>query len=219
MIVVDRPGYGASEPAHPITDIRVQAEALSPVLNAPRGQKVLLVGQSYGAAIATLMAEANPGRVAGLVLLSGFFGEAGPTARWLMDVGAKALKVIPRDLRAAVMEASGQRAQLHHAKRALARVNAPIHMIHGDKDDFAPIEVAERLADETLTRRPIRFVRAGGVNHFMNDGPAEELIAAIEACIPEVRRWTFRWPQMPKIAIPRPAAIFAPVPKAIEVQV
>jgi len=209
MVVVDRPGYGASEPLHPITDIRVQAQALAPVLDAPRGQKVLLVGQSYGAAIAALMAEQNPAKVAGLVLLSGFFSEPGPTARWLIDMGAKALKVIPRDLRAAVVEASSQREQLVHAKRALARVNAPIHMIHGDKDDFAPIEVAERLAQETVTRRPIRFQRVTGANHFLNDGPAKELIAALEACIPADRRWTFRWPQIPKLALPR-TGLFAP---------
>jgi pimeloyl-ACP methyl ester carboxylesterase len=210
MIVVDRPGYGASEPAQPITDIRVQARALAPVLSARPGQKVLLVGQSYGAAIASLMAEANPGKVAGLVLLSGFFGEPGPTAKWLLDMGAKALKMIPRDLRHAVMEASGQRDQLVHAKRALARVNVPIHMIHGDKDDFAPIEAAERLAAEAVTRRPIRFVRAAGANHFLNDGPAPELIAALEACIPERKAWTFRWPQMPKLSLPRAATIFTP---------
>lgn len=209
MVVVDRPGYGASEPLHPITDIRVQAQALAPVLDAPRGQKVLLVGQSYGAAIATLMAEQNPGRVAGLVLLSGFFSEPGPTAKWLIDMGSKALKVIPRDLRAAVIEASGQREQLVHAKRALARVNTPIHMIHGDKDDFAPIEVAERLARETVTRRPIRFQRVTGANHFLNDGPAKELIAALEACIPADRRWTFRWPELPKLAFPK-TGLFAP---------
>jgi hypothetical protein len=98
-------------------------------------------------------------------------------------------------------------------------VNAPIHMIHGDKDDFAPLEVAERLAEETVTRRPIRFVRVDGANHFLNDGPAEELIAALEGCIPEARRWTFRWPQMPKLSIPRAAAIFAPASsKPLEAQ-
>ena len=212
MVVVDRPGYGASEPLHPITDIRVQAQALAPALQARPGQKVLLVGQSYGAAIAALMAEANPGKVAGLVLLSGFFGEAGPTAKWLIDMGLKALKVIPRDLRHAVMEAAGQREQLAHAKRALARLNIPIHMIHGDKDDFAPIEVAERLATETVTRRPIRFVRADGANHFLNDGPPEQLIAALEDCLPVRKAWTFRWPQMPKLSFPRPASVFAPRP-------
>jgi pimeloyl-ACP methyl ester carboxylesterase len=204
MIVVDRPGYAASEPATPVTDIRVQAEALAPVLTAAVGQKVLLVGQSYGAAIASLMADQNPGKVAGLVLLSGFFGEAGPTARWLLDVGSRALKMIPRDLRHAVIEVNGQRPQLRHARRALARLNIPIHMIHGDQDDFAPLEVAERLAAETVTRRPIRVVRTEGANHFLNDGPAEALIAALESCIPkQANRWTFRWPKLPQLWSPK----------------
>lgn len=219
MIVVDRPGYGASEPPHPVTDIRVQAQALASALNAAKGQKVLLVGQSYGAAIAALMAEANPGKVAGLVLLSGFFGEPGPTAKWLIDMGGRALKVIPRDLRHAVMEASGQREQLVHAKRALARLNIPIHMIHGDKDDFAPIEAAERMAQETVTRRPIRFVRADGANHFLNDGPAQELIAALEGCIPVRKPWTFHWPQMPKFSFPKAPAIFAGQAPPVEARI
>jgi pimeloyl-ACP methyl ester carboxylesterase len=202
MVVVDRPGYAGSEPLHPVTDIRVQAEALAPILDAPRGQKVLLVGQSYGAAIAALIAEANPGKVESLVLLSGYFGEPGPTAKWLMDMGGKTLKMIPRDLRHAVMEAAGQKGQLHHARRALARLRAPVHMVHGDKDDFAPIEVAERMAAELVTRRPIRFVRTPGANHFLNDGPAEVLLQALESCIPARSAWTFRWPQMPRLKAP-----------------
>ncbi|ODT87885.1 alpha/beta hydrolase [Phenylobacterium sp. SCN 70-31] len=197
MVVVDRPGYAGSEPLHPVTDIRVQAEALGPVLQAARGQKVLLVGQSYGAAIASIMAEQNRGRVAGLVLLSGFFGEAGPTARWLLDMGGRTLKVIPKDLRHAVVEVTGQKPQLRHAKRALGRLNIPIHMIHGDKDDFAPLEVAEKLAAETVTRRPIRVVRTEGANHFLNDGPAEILLEALESCLPPRKpARTFPWPSL-----------------------
>lgn len=200
MVVVDRPGYAGSEPLHPVTDIRVQAEALAPALKAGPGQRVLLVGQSYGAAIASIMAEQNPGKVAGLVLLSGFFGEAGPTAKWLLDLGGKALKLIPRDLRHAVIEVTGQKPQLRYAQRALARLNIPIHMIHGDKDDFAPLAVAEKLAEETLTRRPIRVVRTEGATHFLNDGPAEVLIAALESCIPQkAAGWTFRWPKLPQL--------------------
>jgi pimeloyl-ACP methyl ester carboxylesterase len=202
MVVVDRPGYAASEPAHAVTDIRVQAEALAPLLEAAPGQKVLLVGQSYGAAIAALMADAAGPKVEGLVLLSGFFGETGPTSRWLIDMGMKTLKVIPRDLRHAVMEASGQRGQLPHARRALERLKIQIHMIHGDKDDFAPIEVAERLSREVRTRRPINFVRTAGANHFLNDGPPDELIAALEACIPRKKTWTFRLPRLPQLRIP-----------------
>jgi pimeloyl-ACP methyl ester carboxylesterase len=184
MVVVDRPGYGASEPSACVCDIRLQAEALSPLLTARPGQKVLLVGQSYGAAIASVMAAAQPQKVGGLVLLSGYFGEPGPTARWLVEAGARAQSLLPRDLRNAVREVVGQPVQLEHARSALARVRAPIHVIHGDRDDFAPIEIAERLAAETRTRRPMRFVRVAGADHFLTDGPAEPLLAAIEDCIP-----------------------------------
>jgi pimeloyl-ACP methyl ester carboxylesterase len=220
MVVVDRPGYGASEPLHPVQDIRIQAEALAPLLEAERGQKVMLVGQSYGAAIATLMAAENPGKVASLVLLSGFFGEPGPTARWLIDMGSRALKLIPRDLRHAVIEAAGQREQLAHARGALTQLNIPIHMIHGDKDDFAPMEAAERLVRETRTKRPIRFVRTAGANHFLNDGPPEQLLAALEACVPPKRAWTFRLPKLPVFGLPRlrPAAYPATAPAAAAAQ-
>src|SRR5258708_2514965 len=214
MIVVDRPGYAASEPLHPVTDIRVQAEALAPVLAAARGQKVMLVGQSYGAAIASLMADAIPGKVESLVLLSGFFGETGPTSRWLIDMGSRALRVIPRDLRHAVIEASGQRPQLAYAKQALARLSIPVHMIHGDQDDFAPIEVAERLAAETATPRPIQVIRPPRANHFLNHRPAEQLLAALEACIPARKRWTFRWPTLADFALPKGLALGVPRPAA-----
>jgi pimeloyl-ACP methyl ester carboxylesterase len=120
-----------------------------------------------------------------------------------MHVGGKALKLIPRDLRHAVMETTGQAPQLGLAKRALARLGMPIHMVHGDQDDFAPIEVAERLASEVVTRQPIRFVRTPGANHFLNDGPAEVLLQALESCIPARKPWTFRWPQMPAFRVPR----------------
>ena len=46
MVVVDRPGYAGSEPIEYVGDIRLQARALLPLLQAKPGQKVLLVGQS-----------------------------------------------------------------------------------------------------------------------------------------------------------------------------
>lgn len=205
MIVVDRPGYAGSEPVEYVGDIRVQAQALSSLLEAAPGQKVLLVGQSYGAAIATLMAASNPRKVAGLVLLSGYFGESGPTAKWLLEWGAKVLKVIPRDLRHAVLEVTGQPTQLAYMREALVRLRMPVHVIHGDKDDFAPIEIAERLVAETRTRRPIRFEKVEGANHFLNDGPTEQLLASLEACIP-IRKPLFPWklPALPKVSWLKP---------------
>ena len=202
MIVVDRPGFAGSEPFDCVPDIRVQAEALAPLLTAAPGQRILLVGQSYGAAIATLMAAAHPKRVAGVVLLSSFLGVTGPTARWLVDWGSRVLRVIPRDLRNAVLEVSHQAEQLSYMRAALEELSVPVHVLHGDTDDFAPIELAERLVAETHTRHPMHFERITGVNHFLNDGPAEMVIACLEACIPKPEPFRLRLPKLPRFELP-----------------
>ena len=201
MVVVDRPGFAASEPATCVPDIRLQALALSPLLEAAPGQKILLVGQSYGAAIATVMAAKSPKSLAGVVLLSSFLGHAGPTARFLVDLGMRVLSLIPRDLRHAILEVSGQQTQLVHMRQALKRLQVPVHVIHGDADDFAPIEMAERLVQETRSRGPMRFVRVPGANHFLNDGPIDVLISALECCIPTAApaKPAFRLPSLPAL--------------------
>jgi pimeloyl-ACP methyl ester carboxylesterase len=202
MIVVDRPGFAGSEPFDCVPDIRVQAEALAPLLTAAPGQRILLVGQSYGAAIATLMAAAHPKRVAGVVLLSSFLGVTGPTARWLVDWGSRVLRVIPRDLRNAVQEVSHQAEQLSYMRAALEELSVPVHVLHGDTDDFAPIELAERLVAETHTRHPMHFERMPGVNHFLNDSPAELVIECLEACIPKPEPFRLRLPKLPRFEWP-----------------
>jgi pimeloyl-ACP methyl ester carboxylesterase len=198
MVVVDRPGFACSEPETCVPDITVQARALSPLLATRPGQKLLLVGQSYGAAIATLMAEMAGRRLGGLVLLSSYLGEPGPTARWLVGAGTRLLPLIPRDLRNAVIEIGHQPRQLSLLHGALPRLRAPVHVVHGDADDFAPIAAALRLAKETRTRRPIRVVTAPGANHFLNDGPAERLIETLESCLPPRRKpWKLSLPALP----------------------
>lgn len=211
MLVVDRPGFACSEPFDCVPDIAAQAEALAPALQAERGQKVLLVGQSYGGAIATLLARRHPRQVHGLVLLSAFLGSPGPTARFLLEHGSKVLGLLPRDLKHATLECTGQAAQLHLLHEALPAVRAPVHVVHGDADDFAPIELAEKLARETRTRRPIRFQRVPGANHFMNDAPPELLLEVIDTCIPppplpiwrRVPLPSLRWPGTPTRPLPQ----------------
>lgn len=214
MVVVDRPGFGASQPSDHVPDLDIQALALSPLLQAAPGQKILLVGQSYGAAIATLMARRYGRRVRGLVLLSGYYGEPGPTARWLLDTGGRALGLIPRDLRNAVLEVSGQPERLGPVRVALGQLRVPIHLIHGDRDDFAPLEAAERLMTQVRARRSIRLERVEGADHFINDGPVERVLAALDACLPETRRFLppLRWPTLPT---PDLTALWARLPPGL----
>ncbi len=203
MVVVDRPGFGCSEPNTCVPDIRLQAQALEPLLGAEPGQRIILVGKSYGAAIATLMAGNAPRPpIEALVLMAGYFGEFGPAAERLVGIGGRLLKAIPRDLRHAILEVTGQPEQLPYMHEALARLNKPVHVIHGERDDYAPIETAEKLVASVRTRRPVKFTRVPGGSHFLNEGPPAALIELMETAIPSRRG--FGWP-----AIPMPA--FAPM--------
>jgi pimeloyl-ACP methyl ester carboxylesterase len=202
MVVVDRPGFAASEPLICVLDLQLQAAALSPLLQTGPGQRLLLVGQSYGAAIATLMAAHSSRGLGGLVLLSSYLGELGPTARWLIGLGSHATGVVPRDLRNAITEVTHQRDQLAVMRRFLPRLSIPVHVVHGEMDDFAPIETARRLAEETRTRRPLRFQAVPEANHFFNDGPTERLLTTLEQCIPAAKpAWTWRWPSFAPAAL------------------
>ena len=181
MVVVDRPGFANSEPLHCVPKIETQAQALLPLLEAKPGQRILLVGQSYGAAISTLMAARRPEATAGLVLMSGYFGKSGRTARLLIELGRRVAVLIPRDLRHAVLEASGQPRQLNPVFRLLNSFPFLVTIIHGDKDDFAPIEVARGIADTTLA--PARFIEIKDGNHFLNDGDPDQMIAWLETAM------------------------------------
>jgi pimeloyl-ACP methyl ester carboxylesterase len=86
-------------------------------------------------------------------------------------------------------------------RKALPRLRCPVHLIHGDADDFAPIDLAEQLASEVRTRHPVRFERVAGANHFMNDGPAELLLGALESCIPQPTRHAFAF-RLPRLKLP-----------------
>lgn len=183
MVVVDRPGFGSSEPTEPVTDIAVQARALAPLLDAAPGQKVLLVGQSYGAAISILMAAAQPEKVAALVLLSGLFGDVGPTANGLVELGRHVQGVIPRDLRNAITEVLAQPPQLPAVREAMRSLTLPIHLVHGDADDFAPLAAARALVDELAGMSNVNLTTVPGANHFLNEGPTETVLAPLEAAI------------------------------------
>src|SRR5690606_18042055 len=140
LIVADRPGFRTSEPEDAVSDLAKQADALAPMLRAREGQRVLLVGQSFGAPVATLMASRYPDQVDAIVLVSAFFGDRGPTARRMIGAGSLFRPILPRDLRNSISEVTAQSEQLPSVWAALRSLRQPIVFVHGDDDTFVPLE-------------------------------------------------------------------------------
>lgn len=202
MIVADRPGFRTSEPDGAVQDISKQADALAPMLEARPGQRVLLVGQSFGAPVATLMAQRYPDRVQALVLVSAFFGDRGPTARRMIGVGSVVRPLLPRDLRNSISEITGQRAQLPGVWAALRGLQQPIVFLHGDKDSFVPLEADQRIAAEyghTLITVP-------DGDHFLNACCVPALLEAMEQAIAEAEDREGASPPATQPPDPDPAA-------------
>jgi pimeloyl-ACP methyl ester carboxylesterase len=181
LIVADRPGFRSSEPHDAVRDLATQADALAPMLEARDGQRVLLVGQSFGAPVATLIASRYADQVDAVVLVSAYFGDRGPTARRMFGAGRLLRGVLPRDLKNSITEVTAQTEQLPAVWSALRGLDQPIVFVHGDDDTFVPLEADQRIAAEyghTL-------IRVSGGDHFLNACCVPALLAAFEQAIDE----------------------------------
>jgi pimeloyl-ACP methyl ester carboxylesterase len=181
LIVADRPGFRDSEPQDAVRDLAQQADALSPMLDAREGQRVLLVGQSFGAPVAALMAQRYPDQVDAIVFVSAYFGDRGPTARRMFSVGRLFHGILPRDLKNSISEVTAQTEQLPAVWAALRGLGQPIVFVHGDEDTFVPLAADQRIAAEyghTLVQVP-------GGDHFLNACCVPALLAAFEQAISE----------------------------------
>jgi pimeloyl-ACP methyl ester carboxylesterase len=201
IIVADRPGFRTSEPEGAVRDLAKQADALSPMLEARPGQRVLLVGQSFGAPVAALMAQRYPDQVDAIVLTSPFFGDRGPTARRMIGAGRALHAVLPRDMRNSITEVVAQTEQLPTVWSALRGLDQPVVFVHGDTDTFVPLEASQRIAAE----RGHTFVTVPDGDHFLNACCVPALLAAFEQAIAEAEGRAGAEPPANRPADPDPA--------------
>jgi pimeloyl-ACP methyl ester carboxylesterase len=179
MIVADRPGFAESEPQKAVTSIAAQAEALGAMLDGPPEQKVVLIGQSYGGPVATMLAAQRPDKVKALVLMSAFFGDRGPTVKRLAALGGAARPLLPRDMKNALAEIAAQKPQLPAVEQALAALTIPIVVLHGEKDTFVTPDAARALA----ARANAAYVALPDGDHFLNACCVAGVLAAAEQAI------------------------------------
>jgi uncharacterized protein len=156
LVALSYRGYGGSSGRPSETGLIEDARAAySFAIARYRAERIVVWGESLGAALAIALAAEKP--VGRLVLEAPFTSAA--------DVGAHHFWFVP--VRPFLKD------QFRSDLR-VSEVTAPVLVVHGDDDAIVPIALGERLYG--LVRAPKRFVRIAGAGH--NDLGAQAVAAA-----------------------------------------
>ena len=157
LVALNYRGYGGSS-GKPSEDGLVRDAVAAYEFAAARyaPQRIVLWGESLGTAVAVALAATH--EVGGLILDAPFTSAA--------EVGAAAYPFLP--VRWLIKDA-------FHSDRRIARVKAPILVLHGERDSIVPIEFGERLyALAPGPKRMVRFPQGGHVD--LDDHGAVEAV-------------------------------------------
>jgi pimeloyl-ACP methyl ester carboxylesterase len=197
-VALDLPGFGAA-PAPPEAWTTAEYAAhVAPVLE-DMGQRVVVVGHSFGGRVATHLAAAHPDRIAALVLtgvplVRASAGHRAPRTPFALRA-AKALRragILPEEQIERLRQKHGSadyrratgvmrnvlvKAVNETYQEPLAAFPGPIELVWGADDDQAPVAVAE--AARALCAHPPNLVVLQGVGHFVPRDRPEALAAAL----------------------------------------
>ncbi len=175
IIAVDRLGYGKSKRKNQVqlavTSIQKQAQGLLPLLDqiASKGP-VIVVGRSYGAAIAAQLTLLSPEKVKYLCMVAPPIDPAKEKIFWF----ARAARYdvvqwfLPRSFAVATAEKFAHAAELRELEPKWQSLNTPLTVFQGGKDWIAdPLNLD--FAKKHIKCKKARFVFVPGAGHFITE--------------------------------------------------
>lgn len=188
LVAVDRPGYGRSNRGRAETSIARQAEILAPVLTKfAAKQPVVLLGKSYGGAVATRLAMNHPEKVRGLMLVSASVeADAEKTPRFTKELVRPATRwLFPRVLRVAAKEKLSHARALNEIENDWSCVTCPTWVLHGCADRLIYYRNAE-FACQKLVNAEVTFIPFDNLRHNLfgvqTDSVRYYLLEAVKGC-------------------------------------
>lgn len=165
VLIIDYRGYGRSQgkPTEQgvLADARAARAWLAERAGVPQ-QEIVLMGESLGGAIATILASESPARA---LIVENTFTSA-------PDVAAVHYPWLPTQLMRTRFDAAS----------AIKNYHGPLLQFHGDADTIIPIELGRRLFD--AANQPKRFVVIPGADH--NDARAPQFAEELDRFLAEM---------------------------------
>lgn len=170
MISVDRPGFGGSDHGKVERSLKQQCKDISPFLDkAKPGQRVLLIGHSFGGPVAARLAMDYESKVTDILILAGSidpdqertlwyqYPADWPIFSWMIP---SALVVTNREIRAL-------KSSLLEMLPLWPKVTQRVSLIQGEKDDLVPAANADFAARVITKAESLTIIRIPNQNHFL----------------------------------------------------
>jgi pimeloyl-ACP methyl ester carboxylesterase len=182
LLAVDRPGYGESERSNSETSLKIQAESALSALKFNRsGLKPMIVGYSYGGAIALKILTLNGSQIGGAVLVSAPADPQTEKAAWYEAIAGSAVVnwLLPSYLKSYFDEANSLNSELVKLEPDLKKINVPVSLDQGDQDSIvasrSEIFLQERLKENVISSRLVP-----GLNHNVPWDRPDLILEAID---------------------------------------
>jgi uncharacterized protein len=140
IYAIDRPGYGYSGFGNPEPSIKKQSEMIRDLIDGMHHVQhpIIIVGSSYGAAIACRLSMDHPDLVDGLVLTGPAIGPGLEKYFWFTPIIESPVIrwVIPRMFRSANTEKVHHREELEKMLPYWKNIHVPVAYLQGEKDEI-----------------------------------------------------------------------------------
>ena len=170
LIAVDRPGFGGSEAGHAERSLEQQCRDIAPLLaDASPGQRVVLVGHSFGGPVICRLAMDHPDKVTDLIILAGSIDPGQEQTKWYQYVAEWWVFrwLVPAELRTANREIRPLKGGLTEMLPLWPKIHQRVTVIQGLADNLVPPENADFAQRMMTNAHPLEIIRIPGMNHFL----------------------------------------------------
>lgn len=170
LIAVDRPGFGNSGAGKVERSLAQQSKDLAPLLNrARKGQRVILVGHSYGGPLAVRLAMDHPTKVTDLILLAASVDPELEETKWYQYPADWRLIrwAVPESLVVTNQEIMALQQELTTMLPQWATLRQRVSIVHGEKDDLVPVANVDFAVKQLVNAASVEVIRLPMSNHFL----------------------------------------------------
>ena len=170
MVAVDRLGYGHSGYGKAELSTEVQASAIESVIKKENtwGKKVYLIGRSYGAPIAAVIAMRRPDLIAKLVMVSPVIDPSKEKFYWFSNMGKwKVVQwFLPDMMNVATKEKFSHADEMRKLQNDWKELKTPTYVLVGENDDIADT-ANYTFARKNITNCSAMFMKLSNTGHLI----------------------------------------------------